>query len=786
MAKEQDPPSAPAGSPYALHCAHYLERGIPVIPTIPSEKRPGMYMDGRWTGMSNWSQFCSRLPLPAEVDAWCEWPGAGICLPMGPESGLVALDFDLTGPVLRALEDVLPRSPVRKKGHKGYTAFYRYNGEQSASWNVHGGERALDLLADGKQSVMPPSMHPLAITYHWITEDTLENFDVSDLPSLPDNLQDIIRAGLAPFMTGEDVAQSGARRATLENHEAGEAAIYFRKVKDIALDNLDLWVPKLLPGAKPKSDGSYRAIAHWRNCENPNVGIHPTGIMDFGGSIPMTAIDLVMRAQGWDFLDALDWLKDKLSTVLPRDETQPPLKVVSIKDAPVLDPDMPDVELEEVIPPPPDQLLHPPGMIGMVTDWINATSPKPQPALAVQAALALGSVLGGRIYRTDFANYTPLYFVNVAKSAAGKEHGRQAIERLLEAADLGHLISGGGYSSAGAVFSQLLDRPCHIALVDEFGKMLESAAAFGQQHKKDAITQLVQAFGCCHGTMRPPAYSTMTASNQQRQQMADRKILSPALTMLGMTTPDTFYDSLTSVAVSDGFLNRLLVVESHIGRQARQRVTCHEIPPALVEWCQEVRTRWTDGNLAGAELGPDVRPEARVVPFSPGAKRVFDAFERSTLALMDELEADRLQDLPGRSVEIAMRIALVLALGTGRWDSLTVEEREAEWAVAYVRYYSMQLVRSAKDRITNSEDEKKLKEVLVAISQPRRYVNDSQFRAPLFAGLMPRAKLCKLMKMKVRDLNFYIDTLVAMELVEEVAFSHAGQRTVRCLRLIGK
>lgn len=778
--------SAETTSPFASRSALYLERGIPVIPCIPGEKRPGTYTGNKWIGMTDWARYCSTLPEPAESDAWAEWPDAGLCLPLGPASGLVALDFDMSGPVLRALEDVLPRSPVRKKGHKGYTAFYRYNGEKSASWNVHGGQRALDLLADGKQTVLPPSVHPLAITYHWITEDTLENFDVSELPVLPDDLHERIRAALAPFMTQDDTAHSGERREIIENEEAGEAARYFRQVKDVALDNLDLWVPKLLPGAKKLRDGHYRAVAHWRGCENANVGIDRTGIMDWGGNYAMTAIDLVMRAQSWDFSDAFDWLKDRLGKALP-DRERPALRVVSLKDAPAPDADgVPDVALEQVIPPPPDQLLHPPGMIGTVTDWINATAPKPQPALAVQAALALGSVLGGRIYRTDSNNYTSLYFLNVAKSAAGKEHGRQAIERVLEEADLGHLISGGGYSSAGAVFSQLLERPCHIALVDEFGKMLESAAAFGQQHKKDAITQLVQAFGCCHGTMRPPAYSTMTLSNQQRQQMADRKILSPALTMLGMTTPDTFYDSLTSAAISDGFLNRLLVVESHIGRQMRQQVACHEIPPAVLQWCRDVRTHWTDGNLAGAEPGPDVRPQARVVPFSPGARRVFDAFERSTLALMDELEADRLHELPGRAAEIAMRVALVLALGSGRWDSLTVEEREAEWAVAYVRYYSLQLVRSAKDRITNSEDEKKLKEVLVAISQPRRYVNDSQFRTPLFAGFMPRAKLCKLMKMKVRDLNYYIDTLVAMELVEEVSFTFAGQRTVRCLRLIGK
>lgn len=771
-------------SPYASVCALYLERDIPVIPCIPGEKRPGIYQNGRWIGMPDWTQYCHRMPTEEEVEEWESWPGAGVCLPLGAASGLMALDFDQGGAVLRALEEALPRSPVKKKGLKGYTSFYRFNGEPCRSWDANG-ERAVDLLSDGRQTVLPRSPHPAGVTYEFITLDTLEDFDISQLPILPDNYATLIDNALAPFQTLEDAERSGPRRV-IENEDMGEATRYFREIKDAALDHLDLWVPDLLPGAKRSRDGNYRAVAHWRNCENANVSIHKDGIVDWGGNYTLTALDLVMRAQGWDFDEALDWLKDKLGANAPQAE-QPSLRVVSIKDAPVLDPSVvPDAEMgEPPVPPPPSELLHPPGMVGKVADWINDTASKPQPAFAVQGALALGSVLGGRIYRTNQNNYTGLYFLNVGKSASGKEHAKNAIEQILYDAELMHLLGGGGYTSAGAVYTQLMERPAHISCVDEFGKYLQSAKATSHQHKADAITQLMEVFGRLHGTYQPPAYSGMTLSAQNRKAMLQTRIECPSITLLGMTTPGTFYDALSDGAVQDGFLGRFLVVESHIGRQMRQDITCHEVPEEITEWAKAVRMNWTEGNLAGQETPFDVRPRPRVVPISPEARDVFRGFEATLHALMDDLDEDGLDVLLGRAEEIAMRVALVLSLGSGRWDSLTVEGHEAEWAVKYTRYYAMQLVRNARGRISNSEDERKLKEVLTAISQPRKYAKDAQYRMALFSGLMPHGKLCKLMKMKVRDLNQFIDTLVQAGEIEAVSFQHhTSQRAVRCYRLI--
>ena len=73
-------------------------------------------------------------------------------------------------------------TPLKKKGAKGYTAFFRYTGERSCSFNVNG-VRVLDVLSDGRQTLMPGTIHPDGHAYIWLTEDIIEDYDPADIPA---------------------------------------------------------------------------------------------------------------------------------------------------------------------------------------------------------------------------------------------------------------------------------------------------------------------------------------------------------------------------------------------------------------------------------------------------------------------------------------------------------------------------------------------------------------------------------------------------------------------------
>ena len=191
-------------SPFARRAYFYIEQGYSVIPIAPGTKRPGTFStsDG-WKGMFDWERFGDRLPSEIEISHWEKWRDAGIGLVCGKLSKVVALDRDYDAPGTDALEQIIPYSPVKKKGAKGYTAFFRYNGERSTSWNLNG-VHVLDMLSDGRQTLMPGTLHPEGHTYVYLTEDCLEEMRPEDLPALPDDFAEQVAAVLTPHQTKAD------------------------------------------------------------------------------------------------------------------------------------------------------------------------------------------------------------------------------------------------------------------------------------------------------------------------------------------------------------------------------------------------------------------------------------------------------------------------------------------------------------------------------------------------------------------------------------------------------
>jgi hypothetical protein len=113
---------------------------------------------------------------------------------------MVAIDIDTDDVAIKtAIIKTLPSTPVRKIGAKGETAFY-YSPDISASrsWNING-KRVCDLIADGRQTVLPPTIHPDTGTpYRWVG-DSLDIYDPDELPLLDADAIGNIDAALIPF-----------------------------------------------------------------------------------------------------------------------------------------------------------------------------------------------------------------------------------------------------------------------------------------------------------------------------------------------------------------------------------------------------------------------------------------------------------------------------------------------------------------------------------------------------------------------------------------------------------
>jgi hypothetical protein len=284
-------------SPYAIAGPQFIARGYSAIPIMPGEKRPDPSLG------TEWERFCDRLPTELEIDVWSKRAfGVGVALGRA-SGGLTAIDIDSDNlDVTEAIESRWP-STVRKAGRKGYTAFYWASQAVKSRAFKFGNGDGVDLLCHGRQTVLPPTIHPTTgKPYIWTTVDTLEHVSVDNLPKLPDDI--VARLADALQLFGYEAPPERLDRGS---HGGGSGE--WSDVNATALAHPAEWAPEI--GAQ-KDGSSWRLQASWRNGDGRNVSIHATGIKDFVYDVGYSPIDLVAAVRDLSPGDAKDWLEERL------------------------------------------------------------------------------------------------------------------------------------------------------------------------------------------------------------------------------------------------------------------------------------------------------------------------------------------------------------------------------------------------------------------------------------------------------------------------------------------
>ncbi|TVQ34022.1 MAG: DUF3987 domain-containing protein [Phycisphaeraceae bacterium] len=343
----------------------------------------------------------------------------------------------------------------------------------------------------------------------------------------------------------------------------------------------------------------------------------------------------------------------------------------------------------------PEQLLDVPGFIARLMAYDLATATRPQPVLALAGAVCAQAVLAARKVRDQRGNRTNLYCVGVARTGAGKNNALRSAQRVLHNAGMErHMWTGGVASDAGLVKS-VEQEPSRLFLIDEFGRFL---ATIGDAKKAPHLYQVVSALMALYSSA-DSAYATKAYADDARNKVIDQ----PCVSLLGMTTPNRFYESLTSESVQDGFVGRMLVFETS-GLPQRSRPDDVEPPEALIEaarWWGEFRP---GGNLSG------VHPRPLLVRSTPEADAVFDelADQVDTQLAGDDESA---QALWARAEEKACRLALVYACSADR-ESPVIDGDAARWACGLARHITESMMRAVKHWVSDSIFDARQKKVV--------------------------------------------------------------------------
>lgn len=684
--------------------APLVANGYKVIPIMPGTKKPGRYLRGQWGDYPAWTRHAGRATTDDEITVWSGWPDAGVGIVGG---AVAAVDIDIPDDAALALRierlarERLGDTPAIRIGRAPkrllvYRTVEPFRGIKRSP---------LEVLCLGQQFVAY-AIHPeTAQPYDWPC-DSLADLDIATLPAISDAearaFLDEAVALLPPdrrpaSLAGPDAQEHAGQPAASQKgtREAIRAALAYIPNADLDYDS---WVRIGMALKGAIGDTGEDLFAAWsaQSAKNEPVFTAKTWAGFKPRLIGAGTIYHLAMERGWAPDASL-----VLDGTAPRDETHPAARLLAKMRAEPLAP------ATIAVPPIPD-LARLDGALKLLVDYIIATAIRPQPWLAIGAALAALGALMGRKVRTETNLRSNLYVVGIAESGGGKDHARKAIKESFVAAGLSHHLAGERIASGAGLLSALTREPASLFQIDEFGKFMSNVIDKRRAPKHlseiwDLLTELATSAG---GTLLGAEYA-----DQKERPRQD--IIEPCACVHGTTAPQPFWDALKSLSLQDGSLARILVFRSPDDIPDRNRTpAAFEVATDLIASLRRVAAGVVapTGNLQ-ATKAPGVKPDAYTVPMDPAAQAAFDALDEDLTRRQRAAVGRPDSAVLARVWENTAKVALIKAVSANP-DAPVVRGEDADWAREVVAYCVAGLIGDAEQHIADNETERNHKRVL--------------------------------------------------------------------------
>lgn len=304
----------------------------------------------------------------------------------------------------------------------------------------------------------------------------------------------------------------------------------------------------------------------------------------------------------------------------------------------------------------------PQGLLGDTAKFLLDAAQYPQVVYAQAGALAIMAGVVGRAFTTPTTAGLNLYALIIGPTGSGKEIISGGMSKLFRAVQLGTPdgcpnvpgimdFKGPGELVSGAGLIKALERkPCFISNVGELGKKLEIMVnPKAPIHEKTTYRTLLQLWAKSgEGEVYDPiAYS----DRDKNTAPIDR----PALTLVGESVPETFYEALGEWLITDGLLPRFLTFEAKGARPYRNKAADNCQPEQdLVEHWARLTAHCLDLNHRGV---------VQRVAWLAEAEAKFDEYERWTTDEINRATGEGSRQLWNRAYLKALKLASLAAVG---------------------------------------------------------------------------------------------------------------------------
>lgn len=206
-------------------------------------------------------------------------------------------------------------------------------------------------------------------------------------------------------------------------------------------------------------------------------------------------------------------------------------------------------------------ITPPPGLLGAIAHFIYNAAPRPVPEMALAGAIGLMAGICGRAYNVSGTGLNQ-YILLLANTGTGKEAMASGIDKIINAVSMQvpvapEFIGPSEIASGQALVKYLSNKSqSFVSILGEFGLRMQSMcdprANGAEKSLKRMLLDLYNKSG--HGqNARPSIYADIEKNTNL--------IASPAFSILGESTPETFYSALSEEMIAEGLLPRFMLVE---------------------------------------------------------------------------------------------------------------------------------------------------------------------------------------------------------------------------------
>jgi hypothetical protein len=380
----------------------------------------------------------------------------------------------------------------------------------------------------------------------------------------------------------------------------------------------------------------------------------------------------------------------------------------------------------------PTELLRIPGFVSEVMDYCVETAPYPNQALAFCGALALQAFLAGRKVRDQADNRTNIYLLGLAFSSVGKDWPRKINTQVLHHVGMAGCL-GDHFASGEGIQDGLFGSPCMLFQTDEIDGLLQTINKSKDARYESVMSTLL--------TMYSSANSIFPMRRRAGRE-SPGAIDQPCLIVYGTAIPTHYYGALSERMLTNGFVARMIVVES--GRRSTgQEPKILDIPARVLEtaaWWANFRPG--TGNLEAWH------PVPATVEYTEEARQVFIAgrLECEAEYSRAEQQGDAVgTTVWGRANEHSRKLALLYAISVDH-RAPRIDADAARWGTRFVMHQTRRLLFMAQNHVADNPFHAECLKLIRKLQE-----------AP--GGQLPHSVLLKRMKIDARIFQDLINTL---------------------------